>query len=434
MTTYGVPLVEDVTGVRQELTVVLPVRLLRVPDWPEGPFPFELGSRRTDAQTRSTYFAPASARALYWAPGRPRRWHLPLDVKNDGLHLLGMELLRAATARNPEHALVVLHLSEERPLLPILTAGPGGAAAEPRRRNPHRALRPGRAPRRHRRRPQPRPAVRHSPALHHRLHHPHRAARPRPPHRRRSGAARHRGPLAVATGLALHTGGLPPAPGDRRRTTQGRPKDLGRLERPGTTARGRLPRPPARHRCQRLLRIRRTALTHRLPRRPAPRLTPARPHRRTLRSVQLLTARPPRRHTGAEHRRLPQHVLAPAPHRTPRGQRSAPRLPEPAPAACTLRRNPRRSSRLQQARTDTGGPADQRRPRSPHHPRSPTRHRPQHPASPRRQLHGTPAHRARPVGRRHSRSPHHTIRAPGPVVSTGRGQKGVGRRDRWPDQ
>ncbi|EST25370.1 hypothetical protein [Streptomyces roseochromogenus] len=102
------------------MTVILPVRLLHVPNWPEGPFPFELGSRRTDARTRSTYFAPASARAIYGAPGRPRRWHLPLDVKQDGLHLLGMELLRAATARNPEHALAVLHLSVERPLLPVL--------------------------------------------------------------------------------------------------------------------------------------------------------------------------------------------------------------------------------------------------------------------------------------------------------------------------
>jgi len=48
---------DDFTGARQELTVVLPVRLLRVPRWAEGPFPFELGSRRTDAVTRSTYFA-----------------------------------------------------------------------------------------------------------------------------------------------------------------------------------------------------------------------------------------------------------------------------------------------------------------------------------------------------------------------------------------
>lgn len=122
MTAYRVPLLENVTGARQELTVVLPVRLLHVPNWPEGPFPFELGTRRTDARTRSTYFAPASARALYGAPGRPRRWHLPLDAKQDGLHLLGMELLHAATARNPEHALAVLHLSVQRPLLPILRA------------------------------------------------------------------------------------------------------------------------------------------------------------------------------------------------------------------------------------------------------------------------------------------------------------------------
>ncbi|WP_226966778.1 ZIP family metal transporter [Streptomyces phaeolivaceus] len=104
------------------MTVVLPVRLKRIPDWTEGPFPFELGSRRTDAETRSTYFAPASARALYGGPGRPRRWHLPTDVKHDGLHLIGLELLRAASARDPEHALAVLHFSVERPLLPILRA------------------------------------------------------------------------------------------------------------------------------------------------------------------------------------------------------------------------------------------------------------------------------------------------------------------------
>ncbi|MGW3860545.1 hypothetical protein ACWEDZ_03545 [Streptomyces sp. NPDC005047] len=114
------PQLDDVTGARQELTVVLPARLRRAPSWPQGPFPFELGSRRTDSATRSTYFAPASARALYGSPERPRRWHLPMDLKHDGLHLLGLELLRAATARDPDHALAVLHLSAETPLLPVL--------------------------------------------------------------------------------------------------------------------------------------------------------------------------------------------------------------------------------------------------------------------------------------------------------------------------
>jgi hypothetical protein len=55
-----------------------------------------------------------------------------MDVKHDGLHLTGMELLRTATARGPEHALAVLHLSVERPLLPVLRAiGGRGPAAEP---------------------------------------------------------------------------------------------------------------------------------------------------------------------------------------------------------------------------------------------------------------------------------------------------------------
>lgn len=127
------PSLDEVTGARQELTVILPVRLSRSPGWPEGPFPFELGSRRTDAATRSTYFAPASARALYGAPGRPLRWHHPLDIKHDGLTLLGLELVRAATARNPEHALAVMHFSVERPLLPVLRtiAGRRTTAAPP---------------------------------------------------------------------------------------------------------------------------------------------------------------------------------------------------------------------------------------------------------------------------------------------------------------
>ncbi|MFE1914455.1 hypothetical protein [Streptomyces anandii] len=120
MTGDEVRRLDDVTGARQELTVVLPARLRSAPGWPEGPFPFELGSRRTDAPTRSTYFTPASARVLYGAPGRPRRWHLPLDVKYEGLRLLGLELLRAATARDPDHALAVLHFTVERPLLPVL--------------------------------------------------------------------------------------------------------------------------------------------------------------------------------------------------------------------------------------------------------------------------------------------------------------------------
>lgn len=122
MTSNETALLDEVTGARQELTILLPVRLRRTPGWPVGPFPFELGSRRTDTPTRSTYFAPASARALYGAAGRPCRWHLLQDIKHDGLHLLGLELLRAATARDPEHALAVLHFTVERPLLPVLRA------------------------------------------------------------------------------------------------------------------------------------------------------------------------------------------------------------------------------------------------------------------------------------------------------------------------
>ncbi|WP_405684447.1 hypothetical protein [Streptomyces sp. NBC_00057] len=118
--TAASPSLETVTGARQELTVVVPVRLLRTPDWAEGPFPFELGSRRTDTATRATYFAPASARVLYGAPGRPRRWHRSASVVHNGLHLIGMELLRTATVRSPERALAVLHFTVYNPLLPVV--------------------------------------------------------------------------------------------------------------------------------------------------------------------------------------------------------------------------------------------------------------------------------------------------------------------------
>ncbi|MCM2577563.1 hypothetical protein [Streptomyces meridianus] len=122
---------DDVTGVRQAVTVVLPVRLRQAPDWDEGPFPFELGSRRTDAATRATYFAPASARVLYGMPGRPCRWHRAVTVDHDGLRLHGLELLRTATSRNPRHALAVLHFTATRPLLPLLRAVGHRPAAGP---------------------------------------------------------------------------------------------------------------------------------------------------------------------------------------------------------------------------------------------------------------------------------------------------------------
>ncbi|MDQ0793911.1 hypothetical protein [Streptomyces sp. B1I3] len=128
--TAASPSLDTVTGARQELTVVVPVRLSGLPDWHDGPFPFELGGRRTDTATRATYFAPASARVLYGAPGRPRRWHRPASVVHDGLHLVGMELLRTATVRDPEHALAVLHFTVHRPLLPVLRAMGGRLPAD----------------------------------------------------------------------------------------------------------------------------------------------------------------------------------------------------------------------------------------------------------------------------------------------------------------
>jgi hypothetical protein len=107
----------SVTGVRQAVAVVLPVRLTAPPDWPTGPIPFDLGSRRTDTATRQTYFTPAAARALYGTPERPCRWHRFMDVRHQSLQLRGIELLRTPTASHPHLALAVLHFDVEGPAL-----------------------------------------------------------------------------------------------------------------------------------------------------------------------------------------------------------------------------------------------------------------------------------------------------------------------------
>ncbi|GAU65123.1 Syd protein [Streptomyces sp. NBRC 110611] len=107
----------SLTGVRQAVTVILPVRLPALPPWDAGPLPLELGSRRADTSTRQTYFTPAAARALYGTAERPCRWHRFVDVTHGPLHLHGLELLRTATDRSREHALAVLHLTAEGPTL-----------------------------------------------------------------------------------------------------------------------------------------------------------------------------------------------------------------------------------------------------------------------------------------------------------------------------
>lgn len=273
--TASMQALDTVTGARQELTVVLPVRLRRTPDWEEGPFPFELGSRRTDAVTRSTYFAPASARVLYGAPGRPRRWYRPLEVEHDGLRLLGMELLRTATARNPDHALAVLHLSVDRPLLPVLraiaTRGPAAALPAPLSGplTPSELLagiaevRDGDGPFAIAR---PYTVAFMTPGPEH-----------TPVHRLGTEGELPAGarPLAVAAGVPIEPGRLPPGPRDGPRATRRCRPDLGRLECTRPASGSRVPRPPFRHRAGRLLRIRRPALAHGLPGRTAARLAAA---------------------------------------------------------------------------------------------------------------------------------------------------------------
>ncbi|MEV7285102.1 hypothetical protein AB0O01_11175 [Streptomyces sp. NPDC093252] len=107
-----------VTGVRQSVSVVLPVRLTGEPDWPRGPFPFPAGERRRDADWRRPYFAPSVARALY-----ERRWHRAANVTSGPLTLIGLELLGAARPDAPHRALGVLHFDLAGPaLLEVLRA------------------------------------------------------------------------------------------------------------------------------------------------------------------------------------------------------------------------------------------------------------------------------------------------------------------------
>ncbi|MER6347130.1 hypothetical protein ACWC10_10550 [Streptomyces sp. NPDC001595] len=101
-------------GVRQTVSVVLPVLLDGDPDWEPGPLPFADGDR----ERRARYFAPAAARALYG-----RRWHRTPPVAQGPLLLDGLELLRVATPKEPRQALGVLHLTVRGPhLLDVLRA------------------------------------------------------------------------------------------------------------------------------------------------------------------------------------------------------------------------------------------------------------------------------------------------------------------------
>ncbi|MFJ5263203.1 hypothetical protein ACIQAC_22325 [Streptomyces sp. NPDC088387] len=106
------------TGVRQSVSVVLPVLLEGEPDWERGPLPFPAGQGRRDAEWRRTYFAPAVARALHG-----RRWHRTTTVTGGPLSLVGLELLGAARPDEPRRALGVLHFDVTGPaLLAVLRA------------------------------------------------------------------------------------------------------------------------------------------------------------------------------------------------------------------------------------------------------------------------------------------------------------------------
>ncbi|MBQ1088973.1 hypothetical protein [Streptomyces sp. B93] len=106
------------TGVRQAVSVVLPLVLEAEPDWPRGPLPFGPEGAPWDAERRGGYFAPGPARALYGG-----RWHRSVSVTEGPLTLVGLEVLRVATPKEPRRALGVLHFDVRGPgLLAVLRA------------------------------------------------------------------------------------------------------------------------------------------------------------------------------------------------------------------------------------------------------------------------------------------------------------------------
>ncbi|MET9443429.1 hypothetical protein [Streptomyces sp. NPDC006610] len=104
------------TGIRQTVTVVLPVSLPdggpRETGWTPGPLPFRAGQGAWDRERRARYFAPAAARALY-----DDRRHRTVSVTEGALRLEGLELLRAATPGAPRRGLGVLHFTVTGPRL-----------------------------------------------------------------------------------------------------------------------------------------------------------------------------------------------------------------------------------------------------------------------------------------------------------------------------
>ncbi|MEU3253758.1 hypothetical protein [Streptomyces sp. NPDC006997] len=103
---------EDAAGVRQAVSVVVPLAVAGEPGWARGPLPWGREDLPWDAARRGGYFAPAVARVLYGG-----RWHLTLAVTEGPLTLVGLEVLRVATPRDPRQALGVLHFDVEGPHL-----------------------------------------------------------------------------------------------------------------------------------------------------------------------------------------------------------------------------------------------------------------------------------------------------------------------------
>src|SRR3569833_20877 len=85
----------------------------RTPDWAEGPLPFSYGDMSADTAGRSSYYPFRTARLLYGAPGRTRRWHKALDVHVDGVQAVGLEAIRLRDEPGTP-GLVIVHLAAVR--------------------------------------------------------------------------------------------------------------------------------------------------------------------------------------------------------------------------------------------------------------------------------------------------------------------------------
>ncbi len=77
--------------------------------------PLRHDSIQATTTTRSTYFSPESARALYGTPTHPRRWHRFTSEETPAGSVIGLELLQTDSPDAPQADLAIAHLRIRHP-------------------------------------------------------------------------------------------------------------------------------------------------------------------------------------------------------------------------------------------------------------------------------------------------------------------------------